>query len=261
MDKDKTKVGKKSPKKKGDYLTRLIIMQCVVCSLVFLSIFGISKAGGSMYTQLKTEYEKIMSKNLSKEEVMDNLKSVGSMVFLPMDNTEETTEQTTTEPETEIAEEHSTPSETQTETAEVKTVSYSANTLKKIIMNPVDGEWTSGFGNRVNPVSGIYMLHSGLDIAASTGTKIKAALDGKVTKADCNSANGNYIIMEHKGNVETMYCHCSKLVAKVGENIRQGETIALVGSTGNSTGPHLHFQIEINGNLLNPALVLAKNEV
>ena len=118
----------------------------------------------------------------------------------------------------------------------------------------------SYYGERTNPVTGIYTFHNGLDIAASEGTKIKAALDGKVKTASFTSGNGNYVVMEH-GNVTTTYCHCSKLLVKEGEVLRQGETIALVGSTGISTGPHLHFGIKVDGKLIDPASVLKRNEV
>ena len=121
---------------------------------------------------------------------------------------------------------------------------------------PVHGEITSEYGNRTNPVSGEYLMHSGVDIAASQGTEIRAAYSGIVSEVGSNSVGGNYISLVHKDGSETLYCHCSKIIAEKGDVIRAGETIALVGSTGRSTGPHLHFEITVDGKTENPLLYL-----
>ncbi len=250
----KKEVGKKSPTK-GDYLTRLILIQCLVCSLIFCGIFALCKTNGEMYSQMKISFTEMMKHGYSTKDVAQRLKSVGQMVFLPMESVpeeESTTEETTTEKE-------ETTTAIKNETLSVKSISYTADALKNRMLLPVEGRWSSYFGERTNPVTGVYSFHSGLDIAASEGEKIKAALDGKIKIADYTEANGNYIIMEH-GNVTTAYCHCSKLLVKEGDVIRKGETIALVGSTGNSTGPHLHFEIKVDGKLIDPASVFRINE-
>ncbi len=257
-DKAKKEVGKKSPK--GDYLTRLILIQCIICALIFSGIFALCKTNPEMYSQMKISFGEMMQKSYDTKGVVKKLRTVGQMVFLPMQETttEKATEkptETTTQKVEPITEEL-----TETTASKVQTVSFTTNTLKGKILLPVEGRWSSYFGERTNPVTGVYTFHNGLDIAASEGTNIKAALDGKVKIADYTSANGNYIVMEH-GNVTTTYCHCSKLLVKAGNVIRQGETIALVGTTGNSTGPHLHFEIKVDGELIDPASVLTKNEV
>ncbi|MDD6526538.1 MAG: M23 family metallopeptidase, partial [Oscillospiraceae bacterium] len=90
------------------------------------------------------------------------------------------------------------------------------------------------------------------DIAAPLGTKIKAAYNGTVSRTGEDSRSGKYIYLSHSNGLETLYCHCSSILAKKGAKIRQGETIALVGSTGWSTGPHLHFEIHKNGERIDP---------
>ena len=91
-----------------------------------------------------------------------------------------------------------------------------------------------------------------IDIGADSGTDILAAAGGTVTFSGQMSGYGNYIIIDHGNGIETAYGHCSKLLAEKGENVRRGDKIALVGSTGNSTGPHLHFEIKINGEFVDP---------
>ena len=117
------------------------------------------------------------------------------------------------------------------------------------LIRPISGTITSRFGSISRVRSG---AHTGLDIAASTGTPIKAAASGTVTFAGTKSAYGKMIVISHGNGIETYYGHCSKLYAEVGDKVSQGETIAAVGSTGNSTGPHLHLEIRVNGVAYNP---------
>ena len=116
-------------------------------------------------------------------------------------------------------------------------------------VTPVSGVITSRFGNRESiRTSG----HTGLDIAAPYGTPIKAAADGTVTFAGYSGGYGYVVKMDNGNGVETYYGHCSKLYVSTGEKIKAGETIAAVGSTGNSTGNHLHFEVRADGSVVNP---------
>lgn len=128
------------------------------------------------------------------------------------------------------------------------------------IVKPVSGSYTSYFGYRTNPITGNNTFHTGIDIAAAQGTKIKAAYPGTVRKTGEDSRSGKYIYLTHSNGFETLYCHCSKILAEEGAVIRQGETVALVGSTGWSTGPHLHFEVHKNGTRLDPLPILNKND-
>ena len=127
------------------------------------------------------------------------------------------------------------------------------------IVSPIEnGRYTSYFGYRISPITGEYGFHSGIDIAAAEGTKIRAAFSGKVIKSGTDSVAGNYIYLSHDDGFVTFYCHCSELLAEKDTVIRQGETIALVGSTGYSTGPHLHFEIRKDNIRYNPLWLLEK---
>ena len=119
----------------------------------------------------------------------------------------------------------------------------------KLSVLPVTGRITSRYGERSSLRRS---THTGLDIACTTGTDIKVVSNGTVTFSGKKGSYGNLVIVDHGNGVETWYGHCSKLYAKVGDTVTAGDVIAAVGSTGNSTGPHLHFEIRINGECVNP---------
>lgn len=116
------------------------------------------------------------------------------------------------------------------------------------------GTVTSGFGERDN--GGEKQQHKGTDIAASEGTPICAAGDGTVTIAEENSSYGKYIVIEHTGEVKTLYAHCSQLLCKKGDKVSAGAKIALVGHTGDADGSHLHFEVICEGKNIDPESVL-----
>lgn len=117
------------------------------------------------------------------------------------------------------------------------------------LMKPVSGIITSRFGARSNVRSS---AHTGLDIATSTGTPIKAAASGTVTFSGYKGSYGYMVVISHGNGVQTYYGHCDKLYVSTGEQVSQGQVIAAVGSTGNSTGPHLHLEVRVNGVAYNP---------
>lgn len=137
--------------------------------------------------------------------------------------------------------------------------SGSVNTSSKIsggkaslgisLIRPVSGTITSRFGVSSNIRRS---SHTGLDIAAPTGTPVKAAASGTVTFSGWKGSYGNMLVISHGNGVQTYYGHCSKLYAKNGQTVSQGDVVASVGSTGNSTGPHLHLEIRVNGTAYNP---------
>lgn len=138
-----------------------------------------------------------------------------------------------------------------------KNTSFSPYTVTAKITPPVEnGRYTSGFGYRTNPITGEFTFHTGVDIAAPSGTPIRAAYNGTVTKVGEDSRAGKYIFLEHDDGFVTFYCHCSDIIAEKDSVIRQGEMIARIGSTGWSTGPHLHFEIRKDNIRLNPMWAL-----
>lgn len=119
--------------------------------------------------------------------------------------------------------------------------------------NPLEGATlTSGFGMRTHPVLGGRRGHKGIDLSAPTGTPIYASADGVVTRADWFSSYGLYISLDHGAALETRYGHLSRLNVAEGQEVKKGDLIGYVGSTGRSTGPHLHYEVRIAGVAVNP---------
>lgn len=111
---------------------------------------------------------------------------------------------------------------------------------------------SSDYGTRMHPILGVQKFHNGVDFAAASGTPIMAAYNGTVVDASYNSSMGNYVMINHGDGLYTIYMHASKLYVSSGQTVSRGEQIAAVGSTGRSTGPHLHFSVRLNGNYVNP---------
>ncbi|MBQ7717729.1 MAG: peptidoglycan DD-metalloendopeptidase family protein [Clostridia bacterium] len=111
---------------------------------------------------------------------------------------------------------------------------------------------TSEYGTRFHPIQKVWKTHTGLDIGAGYGTPIYAADSGRVILASWNGGYGKCIMVDHGGGTSTLYGHCSSIAVSVGQTVSKGQVIGYVGSTGNSTGPHLHFEVRINGKVTNP---------
>lgn len=111
---------------------------------------------------------------------------------------------------------------------------------------------TSKYGMRVHPITGVYKLHTGVDVGAPEGANFVAANDGIVTKASFNTAYGNMVIINHGGGISTLYAHGSEILVEVGQTVKRGDPVLKVGSTGYSTGAHAHFEVRINGVTTNP---------
>jgi murein DD-endopeptidase MepM/ murein hydrolase activator NlpD len=124
---------------------------------------------------------------------------------------------------------------------------------------PADGEISSDFGNRFHPIDKVFKHHDGVDIAASYGSDIRAAAKGEVIFSEYYGGYGNTVIIDHGYGLKTLYGHASELIAKKGQMVAKGEVIANVGSTGKSTGSHLHFEIRLSDLPVDPLLYLDKN--
>lgn len=231
--------------KKKNSTNSVMIVQLVVCIFAVVSVFLIGRLSPQTFEFIRDEYNRIMTVDMDAKEIASSAKKV-------IERAEATDEGQTAEKSTERKNVNTVKSAADGEVMAVMSLFKS----DEEITVPVHGEITSEYGNRTNPVSGEYLMHSGVDIAASQGTEIRAAYSGIVSEVGSNSVGGNYISLVHKDGSETLYCHCSKIIAEKGDVIRAGETIALVGSTGRSTGPHLHFEITVDGKTENPLLYL-----
>lgn len=186
----------------------------------------------------KTDDEKV------KEEIQNNEENIGGAEELP---TEE-------EPNVEIAETEKTE---ETEKPELSIMEQDANYIKSKVnfIKPVIGKISSMFGPRNPTTATVPKNHTGTDIAATTGTKIVSATDGTVIFTSSKGDYGKHFKIQIE-DVIILYAHCSKLYVKEGDSIKQGQEIAEVGSTGNTTGPHLHFEIRYQDRYVNPQLIL-----
>ena len=116
--------------------------------------------------------------------------------------------------------------------------------------------WTSPYGARIDPIKGTKSYHKGTDMACPTGTPVYASLYGRVSFTGVSNIYGNYVIISHDNGYQTLYAHLSKILTKKGQWVEQGSKIGLVGNTGYSTGPHLHFSVYKNGKSINPMSVI-----
>jgi len=123
------------------------------------------------------------------------------------------------------------------------------------LLQPVPGRISSRYGMRRHPILGYRRMHSGLDFRASRGTPIVAVTDGRVSGAGRMGGCGNAVRLKHAGNLSTRYCHMSRVAVRRGQSVRRGQVIGYVGSTGLSTGPHLHYEMYRSGRSINPASV------
>lgn len=233
--------------KKKNPTNSVMIVQLVVCILAVVSIFLIGRLSPQTFEFIRDEYNRIMSVDMDAKEIASSAQKVIGRA--------DTAEDDRTKGQEETGKKRSVNTVKSAADGEAMAVMSLFKSDEEITV-PVHGEITSEYGNRTNPVSGEYLMHSGVDIAADQGAEIRAAYSGIVSEVGSNSVGGNYISLVHRDGSETLYCHCSKIIAEKGDVIRAGETIALVGSTGRSTGPHLHFEITVDGKTENPLLYL-----
>ena len=246
-------------------ITKKIIIQTVTCILLFIvaytiKIFNIQSLNDwliyevnrdipieDVYNYAKSEIAKIYSKISSDDSIKNEEKTNSQMTI--NDTTNENILSISTDIPYEI---------TYDEAVEgINQMSEDAKIIKENykFTYPISGTITSRLGvrNSDNPIVTSY--HSGIDIAANEGTKIKSSLSGKVITATTGEAYGKYIMVQ-TDDIVVVYAHCSKLNVKEGQNVKQGDIIGEVGSTGWATGPHLHFEIRYQGRLVNPDDIL-----
>ncbi len=248
-------------KNKKDYLTKTLLLQFAVCLVLFLLLFALKYNDANIFYEIENMFSGELEKNIKAEDVESAFSNIKSYK-----NKE------TTETETEYV-----PLEEPSLSAEIiagggsdikvsskeeipENVSTDDYNLSQKMILPLKGKVTSEFGTRTHPISGDLRFHAGIDIAAELGTKIYSAFDGEVIYADYDQWNGNFLKIQHDNGIMTVYCHCQKLNVKKGQKIRAGEVIATVGSTGSSTGPHLHFELRFDNISYNPEKAIREAE-
>lgn len=136
-------------------------------------------------------------------------------------------------------------------------VAQAIDKVPEFPVNPLpEGTVTSPFGERENPITFKNEFHKGVDVAAPEGTPILLAFSGEVVEVGESDIYGRYLLVDHGNDLYTRYCHCNKILVDTGFKLKQGEVVALVGNTGWSTGPHLHFEIISNGKYCDPEWII-----
>lgn len=202
----------------------LLLVQITVCLIILILATVLKSFGGSFFECVKQWYNDKINDSLIVEKSIDEYKNLMSKKF----------------------------------SKDVKFLNQDIKELQNInlsvnLFDPLEsGKITSKFGKRNDPITGKESTHNGLDIGAESGKPIYAVLSGTVKKAEKIGGYGNCIIIDHGNNIETLYAHCQSLEVLSGDLVNRGQEVALVGSTGRSTGNHLHFEILIDGKRLNP---------
>ncbi len=267
---------KNVPKNKTDYLIKLILLQCVLCVLIAGGVFAVSKLGVSAFDDMKNDFNNIMKKDMSVSDVVQDIKDAAQLVMAEAETEKEFEEKKLIPSRDSMVNSYEVISDDTGESVAVGEIvtdgsgggdmaasgsSFAPYFVSVDAVMPVkNARLTSPFGYRVNPVSGNYGFHTGIDLAVPEGTPISASFYGEVVKTGESDVWGKYVLMRHSDTFETYYCHMSEIYVKEGAVIRQGETIGLVGSTGWSTGPHLHFEVRIDGVRVDPERLLYPDE-
>lgn len=237
-DKNIEEIGPQKPK---DRFFNFLVSQIVICAIAVVFVLTLKFIGGEYYNYTREFFDNNFNKPINVQQVLDAKQTqevlLAQSTVYGAGGTEEQVRYLKNK--SEISDE---------ETEEIESSGINSMCI------PVNGKITSEYSYRVHPISGNYLFHSGLDIGADSGEDIKCALDGEVSEVDNEETTsyGKYIVVSHSDNTSTLYAHCSKILASEGDKVKKGEIIAKVGSTGNSTGPHLHFEIRVNGVRLNP---------
>lgn len=253
--------------KKDLKLLKKMVIQLIVCTLIYLVVYTIQN-NEYIFSQdfinkvneiisydinFKNIYEQIKEKMKNSSENKDNGENSDSNqennlneenqngIGGAQENIEENKEENKQSNQNENLSE---------EEQEILKIKNTANFIK-----PIDGTISSSYGLRENATGRVPKNHTGVDIAAVTGTKIKAATDGEVVMVSEEGDYGKHIKMQI-GEVSVIYAHCNNIYVKEGDKITQGQEIAEVGSTGNSTGPHLHFEIRISEKTVDPQKIV-----
>ncbi len=259
---------------KTDYFVRLILLQCVLCIVVAGGVLLVSKLSPSAAEKMKSDYGRIMSRNMSVSQMFSEIRSTAQEAFAPVGGVAEKKEEVTAKLILESEEPAENAADETVATGEIigggediaseqaaSGTTFARYTVSAPVTVPVENaRLTSPFGYRTNPVSGNYGFHTGIDLAAPEGTAVAAAFSGRVTASGESEVWGKYVLIEHSDGFETYYCHLSEIYAPEGTVLRNGETLGLVGSTGWSTGPHLHFEVRIDGIRVNPEPLIYPDE-
>ena len=270
---EKYSVAKENERKKDIKLLKKIIIQLVICIAIYFVFYTIHNNKYIFSEELLNKANEILSYDINFFELFENIKN-NTMTFINNNiNKEENNIQNQeaiggaeikqkqeTEQENNIQETNQENKREEYTEKPLQVISQEEQDIQNIkntstFIKPIEGKITSGFGRRDDATGRVPKNHTGTDIAANIGTKIRSATDGEVVLASEEGDYGKHLKIQI-GEVSIIYAHCNALYVKQGDKVYQGQEIAEVGSTGNSTGPHLHFEVRISERVINPQSIL-----
>ena len=269
-------IKEKKEDKKDIKLLRKLIIQVLVCTLIYLIVYVIQNNNYIFSEDFIKKANEILSYDTNFVQIYNNIKDQIFSLFninTNQDNKNQQTDLSNNQEATEQAQEEQVNEEqgiggapsneeiaTPIEPVEEKQISQEEQDIidtknTTTFIKPIEGTISSVYGHRDPTTATVPKNHTGTDIAAVTGTKIKSATDGEVVLASEEGDYGKHLKIQI-GEVSIIYAHCNNLYVKQGDIVKQGQEIAEVGSTGNSTGPHLHFEIRISERTVDPQKIL-----
>ena len=232
---EKTQKQNRKPGKGAALHLSVVAVQSIACCVAVLLAMLLRVAGGEAYRSLQQSFRGALVRN----------EWVSAVALLwdgdPLEQMEKTEE-------TDVKEENF----TEEESAQLTGSAPAVEALAPL----AGGTLTSGYGERIHPIDGTKEFHTGVDIAAPMGADLLAAYDGTVTEVGEDGRLGKYVRLSHGGGIEILYGHCKEILAMQGASVRAGERVALVGSTGVSTGSHVHIRVNVDGTACDPAALL-----
>lgn len=269
------------------YSKRKLIFQIFICLIIYICFYGIKNWDYVFSDNFKNDINSFFTEDTKIYEIYSDIKSYFENDLFKKDSSENENKQNNEIPEnaenaesTESTNENQKPNQEQDQNTSEENVGGANEILneeshdevasveetqmekdareiksKLSFINPIEGRISSTFGWRNPTISTVPKYHTGLDIAAVTGTVIKSATDGTVTLVSSKGDYGKHYYITYD-NITIVYAHCSKLYLKEGDKVTKGQEIAEVGSTGNSTGPHLHIGIKLDDRWVDPQLIL-----
>lgn len=244
------------PRKTRDPYLYALIWQTVLCVLIVACGFVLREARPELWMELKPIYEGMLLSDMPDSGFQQLADDVITAVRRTAGEVSQRMVHASQPPDAAADETEATQMAGMGGSGAPEGCTLSPVLLSSLVEPPIGGRVTSGFGWRDHPITEKRDFHRGMDIAGASGSPIHAALPGVVVETGESPIYGNYIRLDHGHGLQTAYSHCEAIVAQTGENLRKGELLGTVGSTGVSTGPHVHFEILVNGIYYNPEWVM-----
>ena len=244
-------------KKKDSLFFRLTVVQITAAVLIFLLLFLLIRKDGESAVRIRNEFLALMTRDW---DVAGWFRTESQSVFSDRESEDDICIPAFGE-NNDAGSERTGTAVILTSAAPVKKDASSVCLTESFYeesapVMPVIGPVTSDYGQRIHPITGEESFHSGRDISADEGDDILAVYDGIVIDVGVGELSGNYVKIDHGEGLVALYCHCSEVYASEGDAVRKGDIIAAVGATGAATGPHLHFEVRQDGELIDPSAVL-----